>query len=60
MPDGDIFAGIRSGKASIVTDEIECFNETGIRLKSGEQLDADIIISATGFNLSVLGVSNFQ
>ncbi len=55
VPDGDIFAGIRAGKASIVTDQIECFNETGIRLKSGEQLDADIIISATGFNLSVLG-----
>lgn len=60
VPDGDIFAGIRSGKASIVTDEIECFNETGIRLKSGEQLDADIIISATGFNLSVLGGIEFS
>lgn len=60
VPDGDIFAGIRSGKASIVTDEIECFNKQGIKLKSGEQLDADIIISATGFNLSVLGGVQFS
>ena len=55
VPDGDLFAGIRSGKASVVTDEIETFNERGILTKSGTQLDADIIITATGFNLSVLG-----
>ncbi|QBY05875.1 NAD(P)/FAD-dependent oxidoreductase [Thalassotalea sp. HSM 43] len=60
VPEGDIFAGIRSGKASIKTDEIECFNAQGIQLKSGEQLDADIIISATGFNLSVLGGIEFS
>jgi cation diffusion facilitator CzcD-associated flavoprotein CzcO len=55
VPDGDLFEGIKSGKASMVTDEIDTFNETGILLKSGEQLDADIIVTATGFNLSVLG-----
>jgi cation diffusion facilitator CzcD-associated flavoprotein CzcO len=55
VPDGDLFKGIRSGKASVVTDEIERFTETGILLKSGTQLDADIIITATGFHLSVLG-----
>ncbi len=55
VPDGDLFRGISAGHASVVTDEIDCFNETGIRTKSGEQLDADIIVSATGFNLSVLG-----
>ncbi|HVC62694.1 MAG TPA: NAD(P)/FAD-dependent oxidoreductase [Acetobacteraceae bacterium] len=55
IPDGDLFAGIRSGKASVVTDEIERFTETGILLKSGGRLDADIIITATGFNLNVLG-----
>ena len=55
VPDGDIFRGIRSGKASIVTDEIDTFTAKGILLKSGEQLEADIIITATGFNLSVLG-----
>ncbi len=55
VPDGDLFQGIRSGKASVVTDEIKRFTETGILLKSGTQLDADIIITATGFHLSVLG-----
>ena len=44
-----------AGKASVVTDEIERFTETGIRLKSGKDLDADIIVTATGFNLNVLG-----
>jgi cation diffusion facilitator CzcD-associated flavoprotein CzcO len=55
VPGGDLFEGIKSGKASVVTDEIDRFNETGILLKSGQQLDADIIVTATGFNLSVLG-----
>jgi cation diffusion facilitator CzcD-associated flavoprotein CzcO len=55
IPDGDLFQRVRSGKASIVTDEIERFVATGILLKSGKQLDADIIITATGFNLNVLG-----
>lgn len=50
-----MFQGIRTGKASIVTDEIERFVETGILLKSGKRLDADIIVTATGFNLNVLG-----
>ncbi len=55
VPDGDLFAGIASGKASMVTDEISHFTTTGIALKSGELLEADIIVTATGFNLSVLG-----
>ena len=55
VPDGDIFQGVMSGKASVVTDEIERFTEKGILTKSGEELVADIIITATGFNLSVLG-----
>ncbi|HEY7977879.1 MAG TPA: NAD(P)/FAD-dependent oxidoreductase [Rhizomicrobium sp.] len=55
VPEGDLFQGIASGKASMVTDEIECFTEKGILLKSGKALEADIIITATGFNLSVLG-----
>jgi cation diffusion facilitator CzcD-associated flavoprotein CzcO len=55
VPDGDLFKGIASGKASVVTDEIDAFTESGIRLKSGKVLDADIIVTATGFNLSVLG-----
>jgi cation diffusion facilitator CzcD-associated flavoprotein CzcO len=55
VPDGDLFRVIRKGQASIVTDHIETFNETGIKLKSGEQLDADIIITATGLNLQLFG-----
>ena len=59
VPDGDIFKGITSGKASVVTDEIERFSEKGIQLKSGQLLEADVIITATGFNLSVLGDIEF-
>jgi len=59
VPDGDLFQGIASGKASVVTDEIERFTPTGLLLKSGETLDADIIITATGFNLNVLGDIDF-
>ena len=55
VPDGDLFEAINNGQASAVTDEIESFTPTGIALKSGRHLDADIVISATGFNLSVLG-----
>jgi cation diffusion facilitator CzcD-associated flavoprotein CzcO len=55
VPDGDLFTAIREGKASVVTDHIETFNETGIKLKSGKQLDADIIVTATGLQIQVLG-----
>jgi cation diffusion facilitator CzcD-associated flavoprotein CzcO len=55
VPDADLFQAIKRGKASVVTDEIERFTENGILLKSGKTLDADIIVTATGFNLSVLG-----
>jgi cation diffusion facilitator CzcD-associated flavoprotein CzcO len=55
VPDADLFHAIKSGKASVVTDEIDRFAETGILLKSGKLLEADIIITATGFNLSVMG-----
>jgi hypothetical protein len=55
IPDGDLFQGIASGKASVVTDEIERFTEKGILLKSGKELEADIIVTATGFDLEPLG-----
>lgn len=55
IPDGDLFVAIRDGKASVVTDKIEKFTKTGILLKTGKQLEADIIVTATGFNLNVLG-----
>lgn len=59
VPDGDIFQGIASGKASVETDEIERFTEKGILLKSGKELEADIIVTATGFNLCVMGDIDF-
>ena len=55
IPNGDLFKAIRAGKASIVTDEIESFTSTGLRLRSGEWLDADIIVTATGLKLKLLG-----
>lgn len=60
VPDGDLFAGISSGKASMVTDVIDTFTEHGILLESGEELTADVVITATGFNLSVLGDIDFS
>ena len=59
LPDGDLFKGISSGKASMVTDEIETFTPNGVRVASGEELVADVIITATGFNLSILGDIDF-
>lgn len=55
LPDGDMFNIVREGKASVVTDQIKTFTETGIDLESGESIEADVIITATGFDLSVLG-----
>jgi cation diffusion facilitator CzcD-associated flavoprotein CzcO len=55
VPDGDLFAALREGKASIVTDTIETFTEHGIKVSSGEEIPADIVVTATGFNMSVLG-----
>ena len=60
VPDGDIFQGIKSGKASVVTDEIERFTDKGVLTKSGELLEADIVVTATGFNLCVLGDVQFD
>ncbi|MFY8139635.1 MAG: FAD-containing monooxygenase EthA, partial [Caulobacter sp.] len=60
VPDGDLFQGVREGKASVVTDHIDRFTEKGILLKSGQELEADIIITATGFNLNVLGDIDFE
>lgn len=60
VPEGDLFKGVTSGKADVVTDEIERFTKKGILTKSGKELEADIIITATGFNLSVLGNIPFE
>ena len=55
IPDGDMLIALREKRASIVTDHIDAFTPTGIKLKSGEHLDADIIVTATGLNLVSLG-----
>ena len=55
IPNDDLLHAIRDGDASIVTDHIETFTPAGIRLASGRELEADIIVSATGFNLKVFG-----
>ena len=55
VPDGDLFVAMREKRASIVTDIVESFTPTGIKLKSGEHLDADIIITATGLNMLAFG-----
>jgi cation diffusion facilitator CzcD-associated flavoprotein CzcO len=55
VPDADLFRVIRAGKASVVTDEIETFTETGIKLTSGQELPADIVVTATGLVLQILG-----
>jgi cation diffusion facilitator CzcD-associated flavoprotein CzcO len=54
-PDADFFRPIRAGRASVVTDEIETFTENGIRLKSGRELEADIVVTATGLVLQQFG-----
>ena len=55
VPDGDLFRALKAGQASIVTDRIERFTPTGVRLESGAELDADIIVTATGLNLQAIG-----
>lgn len=60
VPDGDMFHAIRDGKADIVTDHIERFTPTGIQLKSGRHLDADVIITATGLKLAMAGKVAFS
>jgi monooxygenase len=55
VPDGDLFAAIRSGQGSVVTDQIETFTRTGIRLRSGRELPADVIVTATGLRLRLMG-----
>ena len=60
VPDADLFKALRSGKAEVVTEEIERFTATGIKLKSGQELAADIIVTATGLELEVLAGANYS
>jgi monooxygenase len=59
VPNGDLFAALRDGSATIVTDEIDTFTETGIALRSGAHLDADIVVTATGLHVVTLGEAEF-
>ncbi len=55
IPDADLFRAIRSGKADVVTGEIETFTETGLRMTSGAEIDADVIVTATGLKMKLMG-----
>ena len=55
VPDGDLFEAISAGRADVVTDTIDTFTETGIRLTSGRELEADIVVTATGLAMQLLG-----
>lgn len=54
-PEGDVFRAAVAGKLTVVTDTIDCFTEKGVRVSSGEEIEADLIVAATGFQLSVMG-----
>ena len=60
IPNGDLFKSIRKGKVSVTTEDIDCFTPAGILLKTGEELKADIIVTATGLNLVTLGEVEFR
>ena len=60
VPDGDLFRSIRKGEASVVTATIETFTEKGIRLSSGEELEADVVVTATGLKLKAFGGIRFS
>jgi cation diffusion facilitator CzcD-associated flavoprotein CzcO len=55
VPDGDLFTAIRAGRASVVTQKVDTFTETGVKLRSGEELPADLIVTATGLDLLAIG-----
>jgi cation diffusion facilitator CzcD-associated flavoprotein CzcO len=60
VPDGDLFHAVKQGRASVVTDHIETFTEKGLRLRSGQELEADIIVTATGLKLQLLSGVEFS
>jgi len=59
-PEGDIFRAAVAGKLSVYTDELETFTETGVRTKGGDEIEADIVVAATGFNLLMMGGIPFE
>lgn len=59
-PEGDVFKAAVDGKLTVVTDEIDTFTETGVRTKGGVEIEADIVVAATGFNLLMMGGIPFE
>jgi cation diffusion facilitator CzcD-associated flavoprotein CzcO len=55
VPNGDLFEAIKGGRVDVVTDQIETFTEKGLKLRSGRELEADVVVTATGLNLQLLG-----
>lgn len=55
VPNGDLFKTIKQGHASVVTEQIDCFTEKGIKLRNGDTVEADIVVTATGLNIQMLG-----
>jgi monooxygenase len=60
IPNSDLFEALKAGRASVVTNHIDTFTEKGVRLQSGEELEADIIVTATGLTLAMLGEAQFS
>ncbi|MFW6197748.1 MAG: flavin-containing monooxygenase [Myxococcota bacterium] len=60
VPDGDLFEAIRSGRVDVVTDHIDTFTERGIRLRSGHEIEADLIVTATGLQMQLLGGATME
>ena len=60
VPDDDLFEALRSGRASVVTDHIDTFTETGIRLRSGAELPADLVVTATGLRVQLMGGATLE
>ena len=60
IPNGDLYGAIRSGSVSVVTDRIDSFTEHGIRLASGHELEADVVVTATGLRMVTLGEMSFE
>lgn len=59
VPEGDLFRAIENGSVSVMTDHVDTFDETGIHLRSGERVDADLVVTATGLKLQLLGGVDF-
>jgi cation diffusion facilitator CzcD-associated flavoprotein CzcO len=60
IPDGDLFEGIREGRVSVVTEQLARFTKSGLQMESGREIDADVVVTATGLELKLLGGVEFE